>query len=76
VSTLLVDKAVSDEVESGVGYADVDGLVDTVVVGSSDSVVLLIATIPLDHAGSGDTSAFFRFEIGGTQEGPELSFFW
>ena len=75
MSTLLVDKSSQSAASSTGTYADVADMVDTVVVGSSSSVVLLIATVPMDLVDSGDESATFRFEIAGTQEGPELTFF-
>ncbi len=52
------------------GFADVDGLSETVIVGSASSVLLLIATIPLDQSNPLDEGARIRFAIDDVLEGP------
>ena len=76
MSDLLVNLT-SQSADASTGtWADVDGMAQaSVVVGSASSVVLLIATIPFDHGGTGDEVAAIRFAIDDTREGPEITVF-
>ena len=56
-------------------WADVDGMVDTVDVGSASSVLLMIATVPILLDDNVDEEVAFRFKVDSTQEGPELKTF-
>ena len=77
MSSLLVDTQASNNVTSAAAYADVPGLgASGVVVGSADSVLLLIATIPSDIATDGDDQGGdLRFAIDGVREGPDGEWF-
>lgn len=71
MSDLLVSKTSQTSQASTDAWAEVDGLSETVVVGSASSVLLLIATLPIDQSDSDDEAVGIRFAIDDVREGPE-----
>ena len=76
MSDLLVDLSSSAVDAAAAGFTDVVGLFETVTVGSSDSVILMIATIQGTIAtGSAEEASEIRFAVDDTLEGPEVAMF-
>lgn len=66
---ILANVELSTAQSAPVTWADVLGLSAVVDVKSADSIILLLATIPLKSS-SGVEIAEFRFAVGGVREGP------
>lgn len=66
---ILANVELSTAASAPVAWADVLGLSAVVDVKNADSIILLLATIPLKSSSSIET-AEFRFAVGGVREGP------
>jgi len=75
MSDLIVDiKAVTSADTSESGYTEVVGLTQSSVnVDNANNIILLMATVPIKLASSGDTGALFRFAIDDVLVGPEMT---